>query len=734
MKNLLTLFKHDLHLATRNVIAVIVLFGVVVIPSFFAWFNVLSSWDPFGNVKNLKVAVANADDGYMSELFPLRINIGEQVIAQLRANSDLDWVFTTEEEAIAGTEAEEYYAALVLPPNFSERMMTFLSPGAKPAQIEYYTNEKKNALSPEITGQAATDVSTQINQSFTKTLNEVGLALISSLATQLETPEAQEALTRFESGLDGLATELYANARTAEMFSTLISSSVPLVESAQSLTDSSVEALRETTGVIGDGADAVSHLRWTVESAASSLSSAFSASASSYQALSTRVDELYSALGAQSQTVKGDLITIRGHVTEQINKYTELRDGLRAQAQAARDATPPDDVLADALDLVADELDHVIERQTTLRDRIDQAITAIDTGTADANATRAEIKAAVNDARQAVQQAQNAYDNSLRPKLVELGATLTSISSGFTAIGDDITAAASALSGGSGSLLDSLTIAAGLTDDLAETLSGVADKFAELAESLQAASASGDISEVSELIGSNPAILAGELTTPVTLKTIPVFKVDNFGTQMAPFYTVLGLWVGALLLSVLIRVEADRALLPPMEKPLTLTQEYFGRYATFAMLGFFQSTLLYVGLIGFVGVRPAHPLLLILAGWVMSTVFSLITYTLVLSFGEAGKALAVVLLVVQISGGGGAYPLSVLPQWFQNASPFLPVSHATNAVRAALAGIYEGDYWFHLGALALFIVPTLLLGLALRIPLIGFNKDLDKALASTKLM
>ncbi len=219
----------------------------------------------------------------------------------------------------------------------------------------------------------------------------------------------------------------------------------------------------------------------------------------------------------------------------------------------------------------------------------------------------------------------------------------------------------------------------------------------------------------------------------MALKTIPVFKVDTFGAQMAPFYSVLGLWVGALLLSVLIRVDVVRDRLPA-GTDLTLPQEYLGRYGIFAVLALLQGSLLYVGLIGFVGVRPVYPALLILAGWVMSLVFSLITYTLVLSFGEAGKALAVFLLVVQISAGGGAYPLSVLPQWFQNISPFLPVSHATTAVRAAIAGIYDGDYWISLGCLALFVLPALLLGLVLRVPLIGLNDDLAKALESTRLM
>ncbi len=153
MNNIITLIRHDFRQATSNVVAAVVLVGVILIPSFFAWFNVLSSWDPFDNVNNLKVAVASADEGFESDLFPMRVNVGDQVVSQLRANSDIDWQFVSEEEAIEGTKSEEYYAAIVLPKDLSQKMLTFIAPGASPAEIDLYVNEKKNALSSLITGE-----------------------------------------------------------------------------------------------------------------------------------------------------------------------------------------------------------------------------------------------------------------------------------------------------------------------------------------------------------------------------------------------------------------------------------------------------------------------------------------------------------------------------------------------------------------------------------------------------
>jgi len=422
------------------------------------------------------------------------------------------------------------------------------------------------------------------------------------------------------------------------------------------------------------------------------------------------------------------LSTLAAQVDSQITAYQGLRDELQAQADAATDP-----VLRDALELVVSRIDGALARQELLRDRLQEAAARLSQGETDSQATRDEVVALVDEARNAVEGVQSSYADSLRPQLDRLAGTLSSINGGFVAIGDDLSGAVSALSEGSGSLAGVLTAAEGTMTTIARDLDAAAARFDGVAFALREASESGDLSKLTEIVGPDPETFAGELSSPVALKTIPVFKVDTFGAQMAPFYSVLGLWVGALLLSVLIRVDVLRDRLPA-GADLTLPQEYLGRYGIFAVLAFLQSSLLYVGLIGFVGVRPVYPALLILAGWVMSLVFSLITYTLVLSFGEAGKALAVFLLVVQISAGGGAYPLSVLPQWFQNISPFLPVSHATTAVRAAIAGIYDGDYWISLGCLSLFVLPTLLLGLVLRVPLIGLNDDLAKALESTRLM
>ena len=177
MKTIWKLFVGDIRRITSNVVSIIIVIGLVVIPGIFTWFNVAASWDPFANTGNLKFAVANEDDGYRSDLIPVKINIGDQVVNTLRSNDQLDWTFTTKKEAINGTKSGEYYAAVVIPKNFSTRMMTFFASDGDHAEIAYYNNEKKNALAPKITGQGADTVSAQVNETFSETLTSTALSV-----------------------------------------------------------------------------------------------------------------------------------------------------------------------------------------------------------------------------------------------------------------------------------------------------------------------------------------------------------------------------------------------------------------------------------------------------------------------------------------------------------------------------------------------------------------------------
>lgn len=728
MNNILSLMRRDVRHATRNVMASIVLFGLIIIPSLFTWFNVIASWEPFANTSNLKVAVASTDEGFQSDLMPIRINVGEQVLSELRANEDLDWVITSEDDAIDGTRSGAYYAAIVLPPSFSSDMMTFYAAGADRTSIDFYTNEKKNALAPKITEQGAEGVSSQISEAFTVTLSEVALGLVSSVSDYLADDDTQAALTRVESRVAGIETQLRSSARTADTLSSLVNSSIPLVDSAESLVSTAGDAFGDTSNAVGGGVAAAGDMKSALRNATQSLVDALGSAAGSYDAVGARIDELFAQAGTTSSSQAAALDALANSVQAQVDQLSSLKQTLETEVGP----NLPESAQSGFARVVT-SLDNSIVRQEGVRDRLREAASGIGAGNESAQQTHAGIADAVAEAKTALTDAQNAYRNGLKPQLDRLASTLDTISADVAGIKNDLAGSTSALTGAAGSVRSVLTGTSDATEGIATSLNETADKFGELRSALAKAADTGDLSGLSEVIGAGPSVIATSLAEPVRVDRTAVFPVVGFGAGMAPLYSVLALWVGALLMTVTIRVDVNREAL--LDRPeLTLTQKYLGRYGVFALVGLAQSTLLTLGLVLFVQIEPAHPILLVLSGWVISLVFTIVIYTLVVAFGNAGKALAVLLLVIQISGSGGAYPLQLLPVWFQNISPFLPATYAIEALRAAVAGTYGGDFWIALGTLALFALPALLLGLVLRRPMIPFNRRLIEALESTKLM
>lgn len=717
-------FRSDLRRVTSKVMAVIVLCGLIVIPSVFTWFNVIGSWEPFDNTKNLKVAVASVDEGYTSPLIPIHMNVGSLVESALRANDQLDWVITTKEDAIAGTTSGEYYAAMVLPKDFSERMLTFYAAGSQQTQIDYYTNDKSNPLAPLITSEGADDLSAKINAEFMDELSNVALSLVSSLAKNMGSAESQAAFARIESHISGVAVQLRAASGTATMFTGILEASIPLVDSGASLLNTVESEFGTATGMVQEGLGAAQEADAAIVRATDVLAAAFVASSTQLGKFSSEVDRIFSGIDSDAAGSVQGLGTMITDLTSLIDRHEQLRQRLVDDVEPN---LPEED--RPALAAIIESLDAAIASEQALQSQLQGMSDGITQGNTDVQGFRADIDTRIVAAQASLDNAGAVFANDLRPVLDELSQSLGAVSAGLGGIAGQV----GSLDNTANGVTDMLTSAASDNRELVAVLDDTAAEVERVAGLLSTAIDSGEFAQISAIIGSNPAVLATALSQPIGLDRIPVFPVVSFGAGMAALYTMLSLWVGALLLAVTLRVEAPARGFDGAP-PLKLHQRFLGRYMLFGLLGLAQSTLVFLGNIFIVGLQPAHPFLFLLLGWVISTVFTFVIYTLVVSFSDAGKALAVFLLVIQVAAAGGAYPLVLLPQWFQNISPFLPGTHAIDAFRAALAGIYEADYWISLGLLLAFILPMLLLGLLLRKPLIGVNAKMDEMLKSTKLM
>lgn len=742
MSNIREILHHDLRSARKNVITMIVLFGLTVVPLVFTVFNVLASWNPFDNTDELKIAVSSEDEGHDTDLAQVNLNLGEQVLAQLSLNKQIDWTITTKEDALEGTRSGEYYASIVLPPSFSKDLMTFYIAGTEPTKLTMYTNQKKNSLAPMITEQAATGAIDQINESFSEVVNNVGLGLIKDLNKVLTEGDTKAVLDRMEASVDGVARQLRQGSNSVSSLSSLVESTIPLAQSAERITDSAgaqMDAL-DLSGTRGSGGaseasgagdEALANLGRTFAGAASSLSESLQATSDSYNAVGNSIDRVFGRANNSPEASANELDRMADRFDAQLSGLNDLRNTLENRVAPALPITAKP-----AYQRVLNNIDESISRATELRDTFRRSAKDLRAGKTDMEQARKDSKSAIAKAVEAVDKARNSYANDLQPQLAKLGDSVQQLSQSVQGVKADVARAKGTL--GDASLADSLGSMQAATAELSKKLNQRADDADKLAEEIKKAGETGDLSRLARMIGNDPSLLAQHMANPTAVKREPLNEVNSFGTGMTPLYASLALWVGALITSVVVHTrisehgeETEEAL---DTERYSRAQAYLGRFGIFALIGTVQSLLMAAGLIFFVGIEPAHPFLFTLACWLSSMVFMLVVYTLVISFGNAGKALGVLLLVFQVSGAGGAYPLELLPGWFQSMSPFLPATYAIRAFRSSIAGIYQGDYWLDLLGLLVFILPALLLGLVLRKGLDSYNRRMDEGIAESKVL
>ena len=134
------------------------------------------------------------------------------------------------------------------------------------------------------------------------------------------------------------------------------------------------------------------------------------------------------------------------------------------------------------------------------------------------------------------------------------------------------------------------------------------------------------------------------------------------------------------------------------------------------------------------GIQCEHPLLFILAGIFCSFVYINIIYALAVAFRHIGKAIAVILVIVQIPGASGLYPIEMMPNFFRELHPWLPFTYGINLLRETVGGMYSFNYLFNLCILGVFLIVALFIGLQLRPLLLNLNLLFDKQLSTTGLM
>lgn len=716
MRNIIRIFTSDAKRLATNVVAVVVLMGLSVIPSLYAWFNILSNWDPYGEsaTANLNVVVASMDEG--TEIEGMEINVGNMVISNLKENKTIGWVFAdTEQEAVNGVYSGDYYAALVIDETFTEDLISFLGGDLENPKITYYENEKKNAIAPKITGKVETTVQEEINTAFVSTLAETILKLSDYVATS--DPDGDVTTSVLD--------KLYDLDTDVQTYITIMDSYISIIDAA--------DHLMSATGEVTDQLDSIMEAgRSIANSAQATANGAEDALSTTSDLIMVNLDDLRRAMLALQNTVDDVLKGIQntGEVGQrQIEALRIAVEALHSQFTKAMDSvTIADPSARKDVDAKADAVDKDFEQ-------IDRDLAALEDAS---KMTSAEAKKMAKEAQQDFDACNDSLDRLYRVYHDEVDPQLNNT---MKSLQNSILEVERILNYSSDSVRDVSSALDSYPDMMSfgrERLVATREEAAKMEEKLQDLIA--DVKDMENndqyrtlmaLIESDPALIADFISSPVNLEEEPIYGVENNGSATAPFYVVLSIWFGALILIAIMHTNLKNE---EGYHNLKNYQKFFGRYLVFFLVGQLQTVITVLGCLLYVGIQCHHPFLFYLAASFTSFTFTLFMYSLGFALGNVGEAAAVVLMVIQVAGSGGTFPVEVLPTVFQLLYKYMPFAYGMNALRETIAGMHGVDYIRYLAGMLVYIGVALFLGLVVSIPCKKLNAMVEESKEKTDLL
>ena len=689
MRNIFKIFMTDAKRLSSNVVAVMVIMGLAIIPSLYAWFNIFSNWDPYSEEATSQLSVAVASDDMGISIDDVKLNIGDKIIANLKENKSINWVFTdTSEAAINGVHAGDYYAAIIVNERFSEDMISFLGGDINHPEIQYYENEKKNAIAPKITGKVKTTVQGEVNKAFVSTLAKV-LLEVSEYVVSDESGSnfTEKAINKLQNMDDDLTTII-----------TIIDSYVSLIDSVDAVMDAAkeianeVDALKDTGRAMMDAAQATTNsAESSVDTASDLIDSTLDGTKDKLTTLENMMDSLNTSLtlgtGLTDAEVRALIVTneaLKQAYDAGIKDVRDLNSTIRTDA----------DRVDEDFDRVTADLQEILELNGKMSDDASEAI----------QSTQKDITACKNG----IDSLSKTYSASVKPQLrssvksvqkslLEVQSLLNYSSDSITNLANILHSYPNMMAQGKGSLLSTRAEVVKMQTSLEDLIKDLYDLEANDQYQL-----------LVKLIETDPEIIADFLVEPVELDKQPIFPMETNGDAMAPFYMILSIWFGSLILVAIMHTKVQPITGLMHVKPY---QEFFGRYVVFFLVGQVQTLITVLGVLFYVEIDCVHPILFYIASSITSFSFTFLLYSLTYAFGAVGEAICVILMVIQVAGSGGTFPVEVLPKIFRILYRFMPFAYGMGALREAVGGLYRYDYLLDIIGLLVYVIVGFLIAL-----------------------
>lgn len=694
MKNIWNIYKDDLKSIVAKVMTIVVIGGLIFLPSLYAWLNIKASWDPYGKTDQIPIGFVNQDKG--ATIRDEEVHVGNELAEQLKKDNNFSWYFVDYEEGMEEVEYGTYYATIVVPEDFSETLGSVITDKPEKAEIEYYVNEKINAIAPKITDKGASVIVEEISSQFISTVNGIIFEMFNEVGLELE--QSLPDIELFEGYVFTLEEQLpIIHDKLEEMDEELkeankhVATAEKRIPEVEKLLTSGKNAVNETNDLLNKVEQEIESLSPKIEeeiNKADQLLQEFTNQKNTFsERLDTALQDLdvqaidteVSSLVSQLETMETELRAIESELEEPNEELVVFIEQIeQMQTELTNVQTHIDDV--EHFFTQNEQFYETIETNVNQLEKIDlqKLITVFD------ESVESKMINEINKAKETVANGEQSL-HKVENTLPEIEAMIKKVDRKIED-GHDVI----------GTLLNKYPAIYGQVE--------------ELADKIRLVQSEADLHVIIDLLLNDPEAEKSFFKEPVLLTKNEVFPIENYGTGMTPFYTVLSLWVGGLLLISLLSPNV------PGQEQINPRVVYTGRLLTFVTIGIMQTLIVTLGDIFIIGVSISHKFWFVVFGLLISFVFMSIVYTAVAILGDVGKAVAIILLVLQIASSGGTYPVVLLPEFFQMIHPILPFTYGVDLMREAVGGIIWKRALFDVLALIIFAIITLLIGLFLKGP------------------
>ena len=721
MKTAFRIFIRDLKRLSRNRAATLVMVGVCLLPSLYAWFNIAANMDPYGNTAGIKVAIANCDQGAQTDMMSL--NAGDTIVQSLKKNDQLGWVFVDEKKAKQGVRSGKYYAAIVIPDDFSDSLLSVLSGEVKSPELDYYINEKKNAIAPKITDTGATTIQQEINDTFSAVASEAISKLIQKAANNMSA-DLNTVDQNLMDTIQSVRNNLADYQKTINDFKDTVSQSKPALQNAIASLGDVDSAAKGASDAFSDTQKLFQQARDGLQDFSGALTGGLSGSESALTNFSVTAGNRLGALettGSQVSAALDDNIAAAEKLQQKNQKLSQSLDALASTADGDADLSQQiKDIKSQT-----ESYDGLLSSLKSGKKTVDGILTSVKNARTDLGDLSTKSQDALQDVKQKLLEDLIPKLYRVLDDLANVNGSLSTALSGIKPLTEQGRSILQQMDSGLQTSVKQL-------EQTGQYLSRVDSNLEQIQTDLNALHSSETYQKLLTLEGIDPDRIADFMASPVSLESKVVYNVDNYGTGMTPFYTNLALWVGGLILVSILKQEVDPEGIS--RRRLDPTRAYFGRWLLFMAAGAVQGFIVCLGDLLLLGVQCAHPLLFVLEGIYCSLVYVNIIYALAITFKHIGKAVAVLLIILQIPGSSGTYPIEMMPTFFQKLYPLFPFSYGIDAMREAIAGFYGKLFVKDLLCLLVFVALAFFTGLVIRPLIMNLNHMFDRHLEKSELM